>query len=311
MRKILPACFLPFVATVSILLLFAGCDTTLEPFSEETGLYSIYGYLTVGKETHHIRIKNLNDPVLSDTSATLDATVTLENLDSGTTKTLLDSLVRFGGISTHNFRAQQEIDPATRYRLTVERSDGRSARSTASTPKITVAEISPPEDAPCYDVVRIRFPEISERRLVRASIGVSYGGQTEWVPVELVGGRGDGRGVFYGFKPALAVEEVVPNDITPVVNCDPNKYCSLLDDRKIRVAYTHFGPDWPADSLITNPLESNVENGTGIFGGLRRDTLVTLTDTELRCPGSDTVPCTDVPVPPGEGGASCPDMGDL
>jgi hypothetical protein len=47
----------------------------------------------------------------------------------------------------------------------------------------------------------------------------------------------------------------------------------LLKNNYMRVAYTHFGPDWPADSIVANPLGSNVEGGLGIFGGLHRDTL--------------------------------------
>jgi hypothetical protein len=41
----------------------------------------------------------------------------------------------------------------------------------------------------------------------------------------------------------------------------------------LRIDYTHFGPDWPSDSVVAAPFASRVENEPGVFGGIHRDTV--------------------------------------
>lgn len=287
-------------------VLLAGCDASLDPFGDESGFYSVYGFLATGEETNYVRVRDLTTPPVTDSMRTLNATVTLENLASGRTETLTDSIVRFEGTYTHNFRVDQDIRPNTTYQLTVEGNGGKTTRARAKTPPVTEANVSPERGAKCAGSIQIGFPQIAKPRFIDLALGMRYGGKTRFVPVE-ISGRG-GAYLLFLFKPAVLVEEVVHKEKLPFVDCDPTRYCRLLDDRKVRLAYTHYGPDLQPDSLRSDPFSSPVENGVGTFLGLRRDTLIAVLDTELRCPGAETVPCR--PVEPPEL-SECPDIGDL
>lgn len=294
------------LAVLVVSLAVLGCDASLQPFAEETGLYSIYGYLTLSDQPHDIRIKNLNKTVGGDSNKVLDATVTLTNLETGDTEVLADSVVTFNGVTRHNFRSQMKTQLEEMYELSVERSDGRQSTVTATMPPLTVTELTPRTDAQCNAPLRVEFPNVDDPRFIRAQVGMKYAGQLSWLDLEF--SKAYTSGLKRDFKPASYVDELVPRNVTPFVDCDAERYCNLLDDKKIRIAYTHFGPDWPPDSVLTDPLQSEVTNGTGVFGGLRRDTLIASTDADLRCPGSAAVPCRPVPAPCTRPPCSCPDV---
>lgn len=258
------------MALLCTLLLVAGaCDTSLEPFHEKTGLYSIHGILTLSKDEHYIRIKDLNEPVPEDSAPGLDATVTLENLDEGTTNILADSVVSFGGIYTHNFRVEGNLEPENTYQVTVERSDGLTATAQATMPPVTQVDVSAREPIYCLYGASFHFLNVPHPRLVEISVGVPQDDRYEWVHRDVP--------TQSGFVVWRILEEVLPRQITAVV--DSNRYCTFLPDDKLLVAYTHYGPDWPTDSVRTSPIESNVQNGLGLFGGLHRDTLTLRVDT--------------------------------
>jgi hypothetical protein len=252
----------------------AGCDTSIQPFADETGLYSVYGYLAVAERQHTVRVRKLNDPVADDANSMLDATVTLENLTTGTTETLADSVVTFDGTDTHNFQVRQPIQPENTYRLTVRRSDGRVAQATATTPPVTDVDIEL-QNAPVgcgeNDAIILYFRNVPRGELLRLAIGVRWDGAVRWVERDI--------DVSYGFKTRDAVREAIPRSVWRSAN---GSACSLLDDPIMRLAYTHLGPDWPSDSLGADPLTSNVENGLGRFGGLHRDTLTQVLNTTPR-----------------------------
>ncbi|MFB6097525.1 MAG: hypothetical protein ABEK84_00105 [Salinibacter sp.] len=285
---------------------WVGCDASLDPFGDERGFYSVYGFLSPSGEPHYIRVQDLAEPLTRDSTRRLDVTVKLENLATGRTETLTDSVVRFNGTYTHNFRADQDIRLGTTYRLTVEGEGGRRTRAAATIPRATNVDVSPDSGATCAGSISIGFPRIEKSRFVTLALGLRYKGLTRFVPVDLSGGSG--AYVLFLFKPAVLVEEIVPPRKLPYVNCDPDRYCRLLDDRRVRLAYTHFGPDRAPDSIRGNPLSSRVQNGLGNFVGLRRDTVVARLDTKLRCPGVETVPCKPVEPPQTK---QCPDAGNL
>jgi len=253
--------------TLITFLIGVGCDNTVDPFEEEAGQFSIQGVLTLSQNQHFIRVKDLKDPLIRDSTRVLDATVTLENLATGTTETLADSVVIFDGIFTHNFRTDQDIQPGARYRLTVERPDGRRSQATATMPERTEVDVTPPktESVGCMEGIILRFQNVPDERLLRRSVGVRWNDELHWVR--------DDVDTQNGFRPVSIVEEVIPRR---VLDTAPSEalYCTLLDDNRVRIAYTHFGPDWPTDRVLANPIRSNVENGLGVFGGVHRDTLV-------------------------------------
>jgi hypothetical protein len=283
-----------FVALIGLLLHF-GCDTTLEPFDDETGTFSIRGYLSISDDTHFFRIKDLSNPLVEDSARTLDVAVTMENLTAGTSTVLEDSVVVFEGVYTHNFRYDQAVHPEATYRITVEHADGRTAQSTATMPPITdvvpdsvgtTARLkseqrggqAPSENLtvrsdtvdviPCNGTVVYSFRNVPERRLLRFLVEVDWRRGRQWVEVDNPTVGPDGTPIN-GFQPSAIIASVVPTRELAAVQ----HACELLKENTMRVAYTHFGPDWPADSIVTDPLGSNVESGLGIFGGLHRDTL--------------------------------------
>lgn len=251
--------FIPF------LFLIGGCDNSVDPFDSESGLFSIYGYLTLSSERHFIRVKNLNEPPVASSKQELDATVTLENLDTGTLDTLSDSIVVFDGINTHNFRADQPIQPGAAYRLTVERADGGTTQATATMPKMTRVDVDAEEVLDCDESVLLNFRNIPESNQLELSIAVNWDDETQWV-------HRPNAATQTGIIPLRVVEDAVPDPALAAIE-EPERYCTILDDGDMRIAYTHFGPDWPADSVLTDPTESLVENGLGVFGGIHQDTL--------------------------------------
>jgi hypothetical protein len=277
------------------LLLSVGCDTTLEPFDDETGTFSIRGYLSISGDTHFFRVKDLSNPLVDDSARTLDVTVTMENLTAGTSTTLEDSVVVFEGVYTHNYRYDRAVQPEATYRITVEHADGRTAQSTATMPPITevdpdsvgtttqmnaklldgpapLTDLAVRNDTvdviPCNGTVVYNFPNVPERRLLRFLVEVDWRQGRQWVEIDNPTVGPDGTPVN-GFRPSAIIASVVPTRELAAVQ----HACELLKENTMRIAYTHFGPDWPADSIVTDPLGSNVESGLGIFGGLHRDTL--------------------------------------
>lgn len=260
-------------------LLLAGCETSVDPFVEENGQFSVYGFLSLTGEKHFIRVKDLNEPVTQGSTRALDATVTLENLKTGTAETLADSIVTFDGIATHNFRSEQEIQPKATYRLTVERPNGRASHATATMPLRTKVEVEPEDPVGCIESADYHFPNVSAPRFLEASVGVDVtGGKLRWVELGRPTVGPDGT-LMYSFDLSLILQELLPRATLEEAG-PPEDYCILVVDKKVRMAYTHFGPDWPLDSTFVDPLASDVESGLGVFGGLHRDTLVKTIDMD-------------------------------
>lgn len=250
---------------LTLLTILAGCDTSLQPFANDTGLYSVYGYLTLSGNVHHIRVRNINRPASADSTRVLDATVTLTNQATGARETLADSIVFFDGIYTHNFRTEQDLKPETSYRILIERSDGRTARATATMPPITDLDVLAREPVDCLEGPTLKFRNVSPGGKVQISIGVPWDDGFQWVHRDVPAQT--------GFVAWRVVREVLPPDVLRSVDHDSTKFCTFLEEDHFRLAYTHFGPDWPSDSVLTTPVASNIENGLGLFGGVHQDTV--------------------------------------
>lgn len=253
------------------LTLLLGCETSIEPIDKEAGLFSIYGYLTLTENRHYVRIRNLKDPIFDDSAAGVNATVTLENLETGTRDVLDDSIVVFQDVQTHNFESDLDVQPSDRYRITVERSDGESTQATATMPPFTTIEDTPSGAVECTEHMRLNFTNVPESRLLRIRAGIRWRSQWHWTQVEKARVE-DSATPTTVFAPTTIIRKIVPERILISLG-PPSEYCDILGKKQIRVAHTHFGPDWPADSLLADPVASQVENGLGVFGGLHRDTL--------------------------------------
>ena len=255
----------------------AGCDNTIEPFADETGLFSVYGYVEVDQSPNYVRVKDLNDPNIRDSTETIDATVTLENLHEGTTEELEHVIDTFDDVYVHNFRAEMPITPETAYRITVERSDGRSVVADTETPEITQTTLGP-EGASCTTTLTTTFHEITNPRLVQAEIGFQHEGTTRWIRRSV--DRGRGGDVLLRFIPEAILGEIIESQDDPDNELIYTPRCQELDDEIFHVRYNHLGPDWLDQDLPIDPLESrDVEDGLGFFGGMRTDTVSVQVDT--------------------------------
>lgn len=121
---------------VAALLLTPGCkDPTvdvLQPSDEFQ--FSLFGALNVAADTQVIRVEPIGDSTQVGAPRDLNATVVLENLDSGEQIALQDSLTTFGTepAVVHNLWTTHSIQPATSYRVVV-RSEGESVTTATTT----------------------------------------------------------------------------------------------------------------------------------------------------------------------------------
>ena len=275
----------PVLALAALLLtigFISGCDNAIDPFSEQ-GIYSIYGYLTLAPERQYIRVKALDAPLLPDSTRTLDATVTLENLDTGTATTLRDSVVAFGDVFAHNFYTDAAIAPNTEYRITVERYDGATTRATTTTPSILTVTAAP-ETGNCLATFQLTWETIPEIRRLTAWVGFDYGEETYWIQAPGQGLTPVGEGASLTFSPEPVLAEIIPSQDNPNTEFRYEPRCLVLSSNEVYVRYRQLGPTWfgdvPEGDFTFDPTESRfIDGGLGFFGSLRRDTLSVTVDT--------------------------------
>lgn len=305
----LPARSLLLTAAAALCLLVLGCDNTIDPFSED-GSFSLYGYLSTTSDRQVVRVKDLRSPFTREATRTLDATVTLENLTTGTAITLTDSVRDFDDVFAHNFWTDLSVTPNTSYRLTVERSDGTTTRAETTTPSVISPEAHP-ASGHCLQQFTVIFPGVRQLQRIRPSIGFLPKGEEpnddDGNPLDDdrdTGDRNDDAGLVWvqngersvqtfggtsadvrvTFIPETVLAAKIPSVDNPLTRFEYEPRCWELAERRIYVAYTHLGPTWfgntPDSLVVFDPTETRfVENGLGFFGALRRDTASVLVDT--------------------------------
>lgn len=268
-------------AILVFLLAFSGCDNSLDPLDEERGGYSIYGYLNLYKDVNYIRVKNLNTSIDQDTTSEIDAEVTFENLENGLTQTLEDTIVEFDGLKTHNFQTTLDINPETKYRVKVERADGRITTATATAPAIAERDLIP-KQADCMTYFHLSFePVLSEFDII-VDFGFHYNTETYWVRANEFLHESENKATI-SVTPFRILEDVFGVGIPPQ-NWQYNEgeiFCHELDDDIFEVRYTHYGPDL-FDNTISDTLQ--IPGGAGRFGALYRDYFTFEIDTTRLCP---------------------------
>lgn len=251
----------------------AGCDNTIEPFSE-AGAYSVYGNLCLADQAHFFRVKPLNRAISSQEP--LDVTVTLTNQSDGTTRTLRDSVIVFDGTPTHNYWTAFRPEPSTAYELTVEREDGTGTRAQATTPTAVDPAVVPSEPETCRTEVRVIFRDAVAPRA--AAVGFRYEGTMYWVSRSpSIGPLPDRETQGLRFTPQSILATEVPGRLG-------ESRCVKLnhDTLYVRFVYTGSRSIESGVGLNFDPTESRqVTNGTGFFGTVRRDTVTLTVDTTL------------------------------
>lgn len=241
----------------------SACDYSIAPLDEGRGNYSIYGYLDLNEPHSYIRVKDLKQPNTQEATLEIDYSVTFENLETGESEVLEDSVVRFPVAYTHNFRTTLDITYDTPYRVTVEGPSGKSAYATTRTPGRLEREVGP-TGAPCNRTVRISFFPIENRNALVLDAGFELDGELIWQPVTYDFTSPSGVSVF-DFSP----EELIADAGYDIP-------CSRLDSDLIHVRYTHYSTDF-FERINTDSLD--IPGGAGRFGALEREQFTFTIDT--------------------------------
>jgi len=273
------------LAFFTILIGIYGCDTTIEPFEDEQGIFSIYGAVEVGKDQNIIRVRNLLEPFNPDSSFELDANIIFTDLQTGTETQLRDTVIQFPVGNTYNFILDQELELDSQYQITVERkSDGATSSSIATTPGLTEVSFAPFEFIRCETPIRFRFKNVKPSEFVRMEIGAEYQNEIHWGELDLVGDiEFDPQLDLHtlNLRPRnLLVEVFTPqlpdNPFFDPLTLFPTVNCNELSSNTIKIRYKHFGPEWdtglPIEDGLIDTDSGDIENGLGFFGAFREDT---------------------------------------
>jgi hypothetical protein len=255
---------------ITILLLFIAfiglnsCDETLDPVKEnDLFFYSIFGYLDSSEERQWIRVINLQEEI-DTTGEGIDGIVRLENLQTGESSILKDSLFQYSDkFYAYNFWTEQDIDPTGSYRITAERSDGITSSVTVEIPEtFEDPEYQPPisagdpgrliikgvdnlADASIRFKVRFNVANITVNNTIQViSDTIATGPNSYYIPI-------------YPDQISLAIRDL---DSVDIIDCE--------------LYVARAGPDWVDFSSLDRNLIalpdgiSNVDNGTGYVVGV-------------------------------------------
>jgi len=243
------------IACLCFLLFSYGCrEAQIEPFEEETGIFSVYGALNINEDRHIIRVRDLSSFHSDSSTKIIDAVVTFHDLQAGTSQMLRDSVAHFTAGFTHNFILEKNLKPRTTYKVTVEGSDGRIVSSTFTTPGITKV-LALPLGTPvsCSANIQFEFENLLPNEIIRMEVGFPYRGSVHWFEVNLIC-----AGVLYEESlqqlivrttPLFLLNEVFPSPHDSVFrDCNdapsPAVRCRELDSEIAFIRHLHLGPEW-------------------------------------------------------------------
>lgn len=279
------------VYVISLLVLFVGCDASIDPVRKDT--YSVYGYISPSADQQFIRVKPLEEPLRADANRMLDVAVTLQNASTGMTHSLRDSVIVFvdegDSLVTHNFWTDANIKPETTYQLQVEGKNGVTTTAEATTPTDRTATPIP-QEGNCLTEFEVRFTEaVRAPILIRGEF--EYDGERRQVPIDAT------VDVSGGADPSL---EFVPEDDlldTRIPGKEPIEVpfapdllpprCLELDSDTLEIDYVYASANWQEfDVNASDPVsfieyvENNqINNGQGFFGALARGEVAVTVDT--------------------------------
>lgn len=281
------------VLLVTLLMsVFSGCDRSINPFEDDQGIYSVYGALEVGRDQNIIRVRDLTEPFSRDSSFEFDATVTFTDLENGESTQLRDSVVSFSGNRTHNFILEEELELDKQYQLTVERPDGATATSIATTPSATEVIYLPEEFIFCETRITFRFYNVERPEYIQMEIGAEYQSEVHWSLMDLVGDI-EYNEVLDVMEVEMSPRNLLVEVFTPILPDNPyfDPYilfptvsCNELDKSEIYIRYYHYGPEWgngkPFEFGQIDIESGDVENGLGFFGAYNVDTFTIQIDEQ-------------------------------
>ncbi len=262
-----------------VLLLISGCDNTIEPFEEDETNYSMYGYFKMSEDEHYIRVKDVNRPLLADSTRDIDVEVTFKNLTRDEETVLEGERVELEDLYVHNFPVEVDVNPLDEYELVAERSSGETSKASVDVPEWTDAIVTP-EDQSCTTEVEVKFPEAAKRQRIEARAGFEMNNQTYWITQ--FANYDEDDNVTVTFVPQEMINVMFIEDYQPgddLFSAPPYE-CSDMDADYFLVEYFHYGSDWDDYGHPIDPLESfDVENGLGFIGGFHKEEITFPVDT--------------------------------
>lgn len=241
-------------------LLVSQCDATLEPLDQSNGSFSVHGTVDMDNNTHFFRVNDLKATLQQETEPAIDARVILENLSTGSTVVLPDSMINFEGVFTHNFFTE-DIDYGNTYELTVERlSDESFIKGRWTTPRRATVAIDglPAERTGCFSPITITYAPVSE--LSEIDLRIFRVDDLERKSFKPPFTKNDDESIsttFNMYNVSRAIFGIYTED------CRNFEAGGLL-----RFKLTHYGPDYFEDN-ITGGISDRIK--VGVFGALYKE----------------------------------------
>lgn len=251
-----------FVGGLILTFTVAGCDNSIEPFTESTRYYAIFGFLDADADTQYVRIEpTRSNPALGPVVFDVASVETMD-LTSGDVLAWSDSLLDLvdGGTGLLYFGKFRPIQGRS-YRIEVRRSDGASTTAVTTVP-----------DAPALSVRRPdrSFVGTLEQGLLFAGVtrapehivvnyAVTFGTLSTPLEVKLpynVVGVPEGSG--WRVVVRLTRDKSTVLGRLDLTTNDPVALHTLSIDLRL------LSDDWPIDE--PGVMETNVTNGFGFFG---------------------------------------------
>lgn len=267
-----------FLAFAAAAILISACDTSVQPtVPSDDYHYSIFGVLNPAQDTQWVRVEALGVPTSEGASPSLDATVTLQNMETGQTWTLQDSLMEvFRDEFQHNFWTRAPIAPSTSYQLTVHNGDGDTTRASTTTPaRPPSIRVESPIRLPCVpppeaNRFEVTITEVEELAGLQVLYFQSVYGPTQ---IQDYDHYGTASQTDEGFSAFI-------NYYRDLQSAQRTRARACLAD-SAKVVAAAGGPDWPEwaryhDATIAQLARpdsfSNVEGGHGTLAGVYLDT---------------------------------------
>lgn len=242
-----------------------SCDQTFDPIKESNFNFSINGYLDATADTQWVRVMPVRDSLLFEPGP-INAVVTLEEVTSGMSVTMNDSLFRYlegGGAYAYMFWTTFDVKPEETYRLTA---------ATKSGEKTSSAQVTLPSDFPTPMV---------ERKLIYIHKSIDRLGDVQAVYF--------GRDSFSGNVRIKGLSHFEAQDTTTTgldfftvyirEDADAEELVGFPPVFKTQIFVAAYGPDFPyLGSVNKHVLDipgsfSNVENGLGFLAGIVSKTI--------------------------------------
>ncbi|MEX2600247.1 MAG: hypothetical protein WD355_01285 [Balneolaceae bacterium] len=276
-RQIVPGILL---LLLPYLLSLSGCNETFEPWIENDRYhFSIYGYLDSSADTQWVRVMPVREDFLLDPEQPIDATVTLEHIETGETVVMSDSLFEYAhGAYAWNFWTTMDLEPEQTYRIRAERSDGEYSQAQTTLPSdfpTPIVAITGSSFLNPIDQTAIYIEEVDHLADVQTvfEIHISQTGERHLVGIPHLQNA---------FKLAgIASYQVVfdpRDDFMHLISSYPTasqvRLTTHFEEFDARIFVASAGPDYhyfPSIDEVFDPLPkalSNVENGVGYLAGM-------------------------------------------